>query len=70
MQIPRKPLEDFDDTVVLYDLWHVQSLSNSFLYSCFENIVTALYLTASEHEALFFSSLRKRVMWEGRVHLL
>jgi len=29
MQIPRKPLEDLDDTVVLYGLWHIQSLSNS-----------------------------------------
>jgi len=29
MQIPRKPLEDLDDTVLLYGLWHIQSLSNS-----------------------------------------
>ena len=29
MHIPRKPIEDLDDTVVLYGLWHIQSLSNS-----------------------------------------
>ena len=29
MQIPRNPLEDPDDTVVLYGLWHIESLSNS-----------------------------------------
>jgi hypothetical protein len=29
MQIPRKPLEDLDGTVVLYGHWHIQSLSNS-----------------------------------------
>jgi hypothetical protein len=27
--IPRKPLEDLDDTVMLYGLWHIQYLSNS-----------------------------------------
>jgi hypothetical protein len=31
---------------------------------------TKLHYTASEHEVLFFSSLRMRVMWERRVHLL
>jgi hypothetical protein len=29
MQIPRQPLEDLDDTVVLYGLWHIQSLFKS-----------------------------------------
>ena len=29
MHIPRKPLETLDDTVVMYALWHVQTLSNS-----------------------------------------
>jgi hypothetical protein len=28
MQIPRKHLENLDDTVVLYGLWHIQSISN------------------------------------------
>jgi hypothetical protein len=31
MQIPHKPLEDLDDTVMLYGLWHIQSLSKSIV---------------------------------------
>ncbi|GBN30822.1 hypothetical protein AVEN_251201-1 [Araneus ventricosus] len=55
-RFPRKPLEDLDDTVVLYDLWHTQSLSNSVVPVSKQNDNTTLDLQLTRGSILFVSS--------------
>ena len=37
MQIPRKPVEDFNDKLLLSNLWHIQFLTPLFLFRNYRN---------------------------------